>query len=70
MIEHKIIEQIAVISERTGGWKLELNRVKWNNGLEKLDLRPWNEDHSKCSRGLTLTDEEAATLCGVLEGIL
>lgn len=70
MIEHKIIEQIAVISERTGGWKLELNRVRWNNGTEKLDLRPWNEDHSKCSKGLTLTDEEAATLCGVLEGIL
>lgn len=70
MIEHKIIEKIAVISERTGGWKLELNRVKWNNGMEKLDLRPWNEDHSKCSKGLTLTDKEAAILCGVLEGIL
>lgn len=70
MLEFKITKKIAVISDRGGGWNLELNRIKWNNGLEKLDLRPWNEDHSKCGKGLTMTDEEVSTLCGVLEGII
>lgn len=70
MVEFKIVQKIAVISEKNGGWKLELNRVKWNNQTEKLDLRTWNGEHSRCGKGITLSDEEAVALCAVLEGIV
>ena len=68
MIEYKITEHIATISQR-GEWYLELNRVKWNNGEEKLDLRAWSSDHLKCSKGITLTNGEAKTLRGALAEI-
>ena len=70
MVEFKIVQRIAVIGEKNNGWKLELNRVKWNNLAEKLDLRTWNEDHTRCGKGITFSEEEAATLCAVLEGLI
>lgn len=61
-MEHKIEEQIAKISTKTNGWSLELNKVSWNGNPAKLDIRNWNEDHSKCSKGITLTEEEAGSI--------
>lgn len=60
-MKFEIIDQIAVISRR-GTWSLELNVVKWGEHEPKYDLRTWNDDHSKCSRGITLNEEEARTL--------
>ena len=68
MGEYKIIRQIAVIGKK-GSWNLELNVVKWKEHPEKLDLRSWNDDHTKCGKGITLSDEEAESLCTVLEEI-
>lgn len=68
-IKFEIVEHIADISEKKN-WKLELNRVKWNDGPAKLDLRSWSEDHSKCSKGISLTDEEADVLKEVLLTII
>lgn len=65
----KIIEQIAVISRR-GTWSLELNIVKWETHEPKYDLRRWNEDHSKCGKGITLTENEAEVLLAALQGRL
>lgn len=60
-MKFEIIDQIAVISRR-GTWSLELNVVKWGEHDPKYDLRTWNDDHSKCSRGITLNEDEARTL--------
>lgn len=68
MIEYKITEHIATISQR-GEWYLELNRVKWNNKEEKLDIRAWNADHTKCGKGITMTEDEAKALKDALEKI-
>lgn len=70
MNDFKIIKKIAVIGEKSGGWRLELNVVKWNPHPEKLDLRSWNQDHTRCGKGITLTEAEATTLCAALEGIV
>jgi len=40
------------------GWTLEVNKVSWNGNAPKWDIRPWNEDHSQCGKGITLTDEQ------------
>lgn len=54
-ISCEIVEQLLVIEERNAGWNLELNLIKWNDGEPKYDIRPWNEDHSRSGKGLTLT---------------
>lgn len=65
-IEYKIVDTIAILSHKNA-WTLELNIVKWGENSPKLDIRTWNEDHSKCGKGITLTDEEARTLISVLQ---
>lgn len=65
-MEYKIIERISTISKR-GIWFLELNIVQWGENQPKLDLRTWNEDHSKCGKGITLTNEESKTLLLALQ---
>ena len=43
------------------GYHLELNLVKWGENEPKYDLRRWNDDRSKMTKGkeelLTLQDE-------------
>jgi hypothetical protein len=40
--------------------------VSWNDREPKVDIREWNEDHSRMGRGLTLTAEEEEMLCMIL----
>ena len=61
-ITYEIQEQIGVIAERDNGWSKELNKVAWNGNDAKYDIREWNEDHSKMSRGITLYEEELKVL--------
>lgn len=68
-MKFEIKEEIAVISQRNK-WTLELNRVSWNGADPKLDLRAWSADHEKMSKGITLTDDEAAALCTALQEII
>lgn len=62
----EIVKHVAVLSTR-GKWNLELNVVKWRDNEPKLDIRTWNEDHTKCGKGITLTEEEAKALVAGLE---
>lgn len=65
-----IVKHLGIISERTDydGTKQtkEVNMVSWNNREPKVDIREWNEDHSRMGRGLTLTAEEEEMLCMIL----
>lgn len=53
----EIVKELAVLEERNAGWRLELNLVRWNGGDVKYDIRPWNEDHSRSGKGITLTED-------------
>lgn len=53
-----IKKHLGVLSEGDKGWKKELNIVSWNDGPTKYDIREWNEDHDKMSRGITLYGDE------------
>lgn len=57
-----IDKHIAVLKEESNGWRKELNMVSWNNREAKFDIRSWSEDHSKMSKGITLSNEEAEKL--------
>lgn len=51
------------------GYHLELNLVKWGENEPKYDLRRWNDDRSKMTKGITLTKEELLTLRDELSNI-
>lgn len=61
-INYEIVEEIAVLSESTKGWRKELNLISWNGGTPKYDVRDWAPNHEKMGKGVTLTKEEAKQL--------
>lgn len=66
-LKYEIINSIGVVSEQHSGWKKELNRVSWNGGEPKYDLRDWSPDHEKMSKGVTLTESELRTLKTIID---
>lgn len=66
-ISYEIVEEIGVLSH-TGSWSLELNRIAWNGGAPKYDIRKWNADHSRMGKGVTLTDTEMDELIALVQG--
>lgn len=65
----EIVSKVATLSS-SGEWSTELNIVSWNGNTPKFDIRPWNEAHDKCGRGVTLTQVEAETLATELTKFL
>lgn len=58
---YNIIQNITTISQR-GTWSLELNLISWGGRPATFDLRKWNEDHSRMSKGISLTRDEVKAL--------
>lgn len=66
-IEFKVSARLGVISSYSTGWTKELNVISWNGGPAKYDIRDWDPDHERMSRGVTLHEEEARTLLSLLD---
>ena len=66
-LKYDIVERLGVLSEDAKGWKKELNLVSWNERAPKYDLRSWNAEHTRMSKGITLTKEEVEILSSLLE---
>ena len=64
--KYEITEHIGTLSESPKGWTKELNRISWNGGAPKLDIRDWASEHEKMGKGVTLTDDEAKKLVELL----
>lgn len=58
----EILNHIGVLGTNNAGWRKELNVVKWNDANPKLDIREWDTDHEKMSRGASLNPKEAEKL--------
>ena len=65
-IKFEIVAQLGVLAEHPTGWKKELNIVKWGDRAPVLDIRAWDEEHLRMSRGITLTEEEAGKLYNLM----
>lgn len=61
-IEYEIMAEIGIISENAAGWRKELNLISWNQRAPKFDLRDWAPDHAKMGKGVTLSNDELASL--------
>lgn len=61
-ITFDITKHLGVIRQHNTGWKRELNLVSWNGNFPKFDIRDWDDEHMRMSRGITLSEEEAKAL--------
>lgn len=66
-LKFEIVENLGVLSENAKGWRKELNLVSWNERPAKYDLRDWNPEHTRMTKGITLTEEEAKVLSEILK---
>lgn len=57
-VTFEIIEEIGIISTLDTGWTKEINLVRWNGGVAKYDIRDWDPQHMRMSKGITLKEEE------------
>jgi len=64
ILEH--IGTLERITNREELWTKEINLASWNGRTPKIDVRDWNSDHERMSRGVTLTEEEARILTDCL----
>lgn len=63
----EVVEEIGKINTFRNGWSKELNRVSWNGGDPKYDIREWDENHERMSKGITLFDYELKKLYDLLK---
>ena len=68
-IKFEIMEHKGTLSTSSKGWTKELNLVSWNDREAKYDLREWDPDHTKMSKGLTFTVNELKRLKDILISI-
>ena len=69
-ITYEITRHCGVIAEEKNEWRRELNLVAWNGNPPKFDIRSWSPDHSRMTRGITLSYEEAAKVSELLAATL
>ena len=65
----EIVENLGILSEKSNGWRKELNLISWNDGAPKYDIRDWAPGHEKMGKGTTLTKEELLNLKEILENM-
>ena len=65
-VRFDLMEHIGVLAQKDNGWTKEVNIVAWNGGRAKVDIREWDPDHARMTKGITLLEEEAETLVRAL----
>ena len=65
-ITYNVEKRVGVISTMSNGWKKELNKVAWNDGEAKFEIRSWSKDHQRMGKGISFTEEELVTLANIL----
>ncbi len=56
--KYEIVESFGKLSENASGWSKELNKISWNGGKPKYDIRDWAPEHEKMGKGVTISEEE------------
>ncbi len=56
-----LVKNLGFISE-SSGWKKEVNIISWNDKPPKVDIRSWDAEHKRMSKGITLNKEEVKKL--------
>lgn len=64
----EVVEDFGVLGD--GKWPKHLTKISWNGAEAKYDIRSWNNDLTKMSKGITLTTEELMELGDLIQNIL
>ena len=67
--KYEIVEHFGIISQNNSGWTKELNKISWNGGMAKYDIRDWAPEHEKMGKGVTLTQDEFEALKNLISEI-
>ncbi len=65
-VTFEILEKFGELSVSPKGWSKEINLVAWNKYPGKYDIREWDPDHQKMSKGITLNKDEILKLRDIL----
>ena len=65
--DFKIVKCVAVLSTNNYGWTKELNLVEWHGRAAVYDIRSWDPEHEKMSKGVTITEEEMTALLAAMK---
>lgn len=68
-ISFEIKEHLGILSTSKSNWTREVNIVSWNKRPARLDIRDWNPEHNKMSRGVGLNKDEVLALKDLLNDI-
>lgn len=61
--ENFVIEkQVMSYPSDKDGWNVELNLVAWFGRKASYEIRKWNADHSKSSKGVILSEDEVVLM--------
>ncbi|PKK40009.1 bacterial seryl-tRNA synthetase related [Clostridiaceae bacterium JG1575] len=66
-VTYQIVKSLQVLSANDRGWTKEVNLVSWNGREPRIDIREWNHELNRMSKGMTLTREEATLLFKALQ---
>ncbi len=69
-ISFEIKKHLGTIYTSRNGWRKEVNIVAWNGSKGKIDIRTWSPDHEHMTKGVTLTEKEAAKVAEILSSVL
>jgi len=64
-ITYEITEQFGAIGS-SGAWDTEVNLISWNHATPKYDIRKWNTESGKMSKGISLSKDEIIALRDLL----
>ena len=67
-LKFEIIEDFGAFGE--GKWQKHLTLIKWGGNNPKYDIRPWNDDMTKCGKGVTLDLEDLMDLQDMFSKII
>lgn len=67
-LDFQILKDFGAFGE--GKWQKHLTYIQWGDNKPKFDIRPWNEDMTKCGKGITLDDSDLFDLLGLIETAL
>ena len=62
-------KKYGTVSIASNGWTKEVCNVTWNGRSPKLDIREWDSEYNKMSKGLTFTKEEAKKVLKILASV-
>lgn len=64
-----VLDDLGTIEEPPSGYDTRVKIISWNDGPPKLDIRKWNKNNDKMSKGISISLDAAILLKELLDNI-